>query len=235
MADYPVQGAGPSTVSGSGSGTQVHHREGFVTGNATATVIGAVSTLHAISIFAEGNGQYNQFIDGVAGTTSAFADYGGTVVGTVKATSTAHGLSTGDYITIEAGSNYKGLKAITVIDANNFYFTATWVANDGAIHWTRGDYIIITQACTALISVTLSVTPETTNDVFAFKVYVGSAPMDNFCVETKLVSSTTLQNIALSGIYDCLINDRIWLGVINNTGAGDITIKHGNISVLQIP
>jgi hypothetical protein len=72
---------------------------------------------------------------------SAFADYSGTVSGTVKATSTAHGRSTGDSVIISGTVNYNGAKTITVIDADNFYFTATWVANETTGWWTLSGYV----------------------------------------------------------------------------------------------
>jgi len=61
---------------------------------------------------------------------SAFADYGGTVAGTVKATSTGHGLSAGTTVNIAIANTeyYDGVYTVTYIDANSFYFTATWVA-----------------------------------------------------------------------------------------------------------
>ena len=70
-------------------------------------------------------------------TISAFANYGTTVAGTVKATSTAHGLSAGTTagIVISGTTNYNGTYTVTYIGANTFYFTATWVATEVG-HWT---------------------------------------------------------------------------------------------------
>lgn len=61
---------------------------------------------------------------------TAFADYGATVTGTVKATRAAHGLTTGDVITQSGTTSYNGNFEVTVIDADNYYFTDTWVADD---------------------------------------------------------------------------------------------------------
>jgi len=67
----------------------------------------------------------------VQGSITAFADYSGTVAGTVKVTSNAHGLTTGWPVTISGTTSYNATyTSVTVIDANNFYVTATWVAND---------------------------------------------------------------------------------------------------------
>jgi len=65
-------------------------------------------------------------------TISAFADYSGTVAGTVKATSALHGFSVGTTanVVITGTANYNGTYTVTYIDANSFYFTATFVATE---------------------------------------------------------------------------------------------------------
>jgi len=65
-------------------------------------------------------------------TITAFADYGSTITGTVKATSVAHDLETGMYVTIAASTSYNGQFLVTRIDADNFYFTAVWLSDDGS-------------------------------------------------------------------------------------------------------
>lgn len=77
-----------------------------------------------------------------SGSITAFADYSGTVAGTIKATDATHGLVTGDVITITTltGSDYAGTYTVTRIDADTFYFTATWVAT-GTASWVQLFYI----------------------------------------------------------------------------------------------
>ena len=75
-----------------------------------------------------GNMWITIFTDDVAIT--AFADYSGTVAGTVKVTATAHGFSTDDTALIGNTTNYNGSYTITRIDANNFYITCAWAVND---------------------------------------------------------------------------------------------------------
>jgi hypothetical protein len=71
-------------------------------------------------------------------TVSAFSDYGTTVFGTVKATSSSHGLITGMFVDLIGSTHYSGEHYVTRIDNNNFYFTADWVSNDGSITGTKG-------------------------------------------------------------------------------------------------
>ena len=70
---------------------------------------------------------------------TAFADHSGTVSGTVLATSTAHGLLTGDLATIKDGSigAYDGDEVVTKVTDDTFYFTATFSATETAtVQWT---------------------------------------------------------------------------------------------------
>jgi len=69
----------------------------------------------------------------LSGTISTFADYNATVVGTTKVTcSASHGLATGDRVTITSkpDSYYDGNYSITVVDADEFYFTKAYSAED---------------------------------------------------------------------------------------------------------
>ena len=71
--------------------------------------------------------------DGDGGTISSFADYNSTVSGTTKVTcSTSHGLETGDRVSItsEPDSYYDGNYSITKVDADEFYFTKAYSAED---------------------------------------------------------------------------------------------------------
>ncbi len=63
---------------------------------------------------------------------TAFADYTVTFAGTVKVTCATHLLVTGMYVIIAGSTSYDGTFLVTRIDADNFYITATWVADDGA-------------------------------------------------------------------------------------------------------
>ena len=61
---------------------------------------------------------------------SAFTNYSSTVLGTTLVTSNTHGLVTGMYVIISGTTNYNGEYYVTRVDANTFYITKTFVAND---------------------------------------------------------------------------------------------------------
>lgn len=206
----------------------------FLFDNAVVTSIYTVNTVHVINELAQGHFGGVEFVAGSAGTTSAFADYGGTVSGTVKATSVGHGLLTGDIIAIENGANYKGVFTITVIDTDNFYFTATWVANDGVTNWQMADYFKVTKTGNILITSSFSVRPEVPNDVFIFQNYVNDVINPHARSEVKLKVAADLQLVSLTSIDPVVVGDRIWMSVQNITGAGDLYIKHANFSIVEL-
>ena len=74
---------------------------------------------------------------------TAFADYSGTVTGTVLVTSVAHGLLSGDQAVIASTTSYDGQYKVTKVTADTFYITATFVADDatGTSQWTSRKYL----------------------------------------------------------------------------------------------
>lgn len=68
----------------------------------------------------------------VATNITAFADYSATVSGTVLVTSASHLVETGMSVTIAGTTNYDGFYSATKVNANTYYITATWVADDAA-------------------------------------------------------------------------------------------------------
>ena len=78
--------------------------------------------------------KYDTFQGGgdLSGTITAFIDYNGSVSGTTRVASTAHGLATGDRVTITSSpdSYYDGNYTITITSADSFYFTKTYSGED---------------------------------------------------------------------------------------------------------
>jgi hypothetical protein len=83
-------------------------------------------------------GIYSLLLDDYYGTVSgvfkcgitAFSDYGGTVPGTVLAASQGHGIDVATDVIIGGTTSYNGTFAVTVVDADSFYFFDTWVADE---------------------------------------------------------------------------------------------------------
>jgi len=111
----------------------------FVDAEATAKIITNSASKSIFTINATKT-MYGAFLCGGGtedtGPIASFADYGGTVTGTVLATDVAHGRSTGDVVAITDTANYNGTYAITKVSDDTFYFTATWVATETG-NWTN--------------------------------------------------------------------------------------------------
>ena len=78
------------------------------------------------------------YLNATCKAISAFADYSGTVAGTVLATSSSHGLPAGitTGLRIAGTINYDGNSyTVTYVDANHFYFTHAWDGDDGPAWW----------------------------------------------------------------------------------------------------
>jgi hypothetical protein len=116
--------------------------EAYINGGATATINETANTPILVRGFTAGTLSGWTYVAGTAGAITAYANYGGTVPGTVRVTSAAHGLLTGDIISIRGCTNYLGIFAITKIDNNSFYIFDTWVADDGASDWDKGAYLL---------------------------------------------------------------------------------------------
>lgn len=76
-------------------------------------------------------------VDVESSTILSFADYSGTVSGTVLATtSSAHNLITGNYVSIEDTSNYDNEFEATKLSDTTFYFTSDWNGTEtGTAYW----------------------------------------------------------------------------------------------------
>lgn len=89
---------------------------------------------------AVGNYSLSFLSSGELNSINQFSDYSGTVAGTVLATNSdpwGFGLVAGVYtgIRITGTDHYNGTYSITVIDANNFYFTHAWNGDDTVWCW----------------------------------------------------------------------------------------------------
>jgi len=73
------------------------------------------------------------------GTGGSITDYSGTVAGTILISQSAiTGLTTGDEVIIFG--DYFGTYSITTVSTKSFYVTATYVANESNVVWSRQEY-----------------------------------------------------------------------------------------------
>jgi hypothetical protein len=121
-----------NNITGSDNAAQGYHA---LFNNTTGTINSAQGNY---ALWSNTTGYYNTAIGYYAlynlrptsAAITSFADYGATVAGTVKATSVGHGLTGTTTKRISGTVNYNGLKSVTVIDNDSFYFTSTWLGTE---------------------------------------------------------------------------------------------------------
>jgi len=158
-------------------------------------------------------------------TISEFSDYSGTVAGTVKVKTTAsHNLKTGMYVVISGTTSYNGTYYVTYIDADEFYITATWVADDATGDLAYDSRNILFKCATANTSGTFTAdlaaakwTIDISRPSFGYK-YQYDLPSDclrfyipdveDFAVEGKLFLTDDTE-VNIQYIYKCT-DTTIW-------------------------
>ena len=210
-----------------------YYGEAYIYNSSTATVIETADTPIALKADILGG-----TLDGftfAAGSTAgitAYADYSGTVAGTILATST-HGLTTGDTITIRGTTNYNGIFAITVVDSTHFYFTDTWVADDGASDFDQPARIIAGTGATGTYAATwqMSTAPASACTLI-WKMNRNTVPCYKSTAERKYAIND-LDTCSSSCIFTIADGDIIWLSV-QSSDTGNITNKHGEFYLLRL-
>lgn len=210
-----------------------YYGEAYIYNNSDATVIETADTPIALRVNIL-SGTLDGFTFGAGSTAAitAYADYSGTVAGTVLATST-HGLATGTIVTIRGTTNYNGIFAITVVDSTHFYFTDTWVADDGASDFdqparlTAGAGAAGTYASTWQMS-----TAPASACTLIWKMNRNTVPCYKSTAERKYAIND-LDTCSSSCIFTVADGEIIWLSV-QSSDTGNITNKHGEFYLLRL-
>lgn len=208
--------------------------EMIVTAQTVATIETA-STPHAMVAWATGAVADWTFTAGITGAITAYADYSGTVAGTVKATCVGHGLTTGDFITIRGTTNYNGVFEITTIDSDEFYFTDTWVADDGASDFEMGDYLTPNAGVEGDYHITWQISGSEgggAGGTFHFRVYADATEATKLTTQRKF-SNNDVGSMGGTAIITVAASDRIWMA-LESDGTNDLTIEHANINLHRV-
>lgn len=212
-----------------------NYGEIYLAENGTATTITSANEDQLIENFTEGLTSGFTFEASSNGVISAFADYSGTVSGTVKVTDTGHGLSDLDCISITGTTSYNGIFGITKIDNDNFYITDTWVADDATGTWQQGSALRNTSGETHLYKVTISLSLASagSNKEFEVSIYIGDTRQTKTLAHRKF-SATDIGVISLTGILSVANNDFVVIAVRGLTDATNITFENGNMNLIRI-
>lgn len=192
--------------------------------------IDTINAWHALSSFTAGGTVGNATVNqGLDGAITAYADYSGTVAGTVLATSAAHGLTTGDWLTQTGTTNYNGVFQITVVDAGTYYFVDTWVADDGASTFHHGSHIVVDQRGDYAISAAFSAASAGINKVFDFAIFKNGTIVTGSKIQRKFATGGDVGAFPMAALVTVEKNDVLYFVMRNITDATNITISEGNL------
>lgn len=231
------------TVSNAITFTSANYGEMYMYDNSTACVIDTANVYHAVyNTFGNNDGTLAPNRDtscftykaGVGYTITAFADYGGTVTGTVKVTtSSTHALLAGEPVTITGTTNYNGTYLVGgSIDNTNFYVTATWVSDDATGSVRRPATLRVLKTGIYHAEFNLGGTSVSVNDIIKFELNRNLTHLDN--IGRKVEWTTNNRMSSAGGLVSITANDYIWLSVKNISGSGDVTISSCNVNLKRV-
>jgi hypothetical protein len=208
------------------------YAEMYMNANSTALTNETANTPILSRLWTTGSLSGWTFVPGTTGAITAFSNYGGTVTGTVRATSAAHGLVTGDVISIRGTTNYNGVFVVTRIDNTYFYFTDTWVADDGASDWDKGAYLLAGASAAGVYKATwtlsLNVTVFQSSNVIP-QLYV-NATACNKCRGKEFVgTSDECNDLSGQSFLTIAAGDKVFLAVTCSNANADPVLQYGSV------
>lgn len=205
--------------------------------NVTATTIDTNNVYKAVRQFSTGLVSGFTFDAGDTKAITAYANYGGTVTGTVRATSGTHGLVTGNIITILGTTNYNGTYSITKIDDNSFYFTKAWVSNDATGNWYRPSSLKANTGSAGTYRLSFNITADgaAAGETYKIEANRGVTALDNIASERNFAAGADYGQVTAGGLVTVADGDVIWLSLKQTSAGNDnITIRHANMNIVRI-
>jgi len=215
-------------------GADADYAEMYLNANGTASTIETANTPIALRQFTTGSLQNFTFDAGSTAAISAYADYDGTVAGTVLATST-HGLTTGDIISIRGTTNYNGIFQITVVDSTHFYFTDTWAGDDGASDFDEPSHLVAGTTAAGEYMVTWNMSSAEgggAGSTFTFAAYINATIHAKSRVQRKFANNDVG---AFGGCGEMTIAAGDWIFLTaSSSGTNAITNSYGAFMLTRL-
>lgn len=231
---YFQDGAGVESTVQTSESSVAEYGEMYLNNNSTATTIEQANQPVGVRYFSQGSLNGFTFGAGSTGAITAYADYSGTVAGTVKATDVGHGLTTGDFVVIRGTTNYNGVFQITKIDDDNFYFTDTWVADDGASDWEQPSYLQHTSGTSIDFAVQWCMSSTKgagTSATATYSLYVNTT-QDAPSIVQRQFSTSDVGAFSGQAIVTLSAGDRVFM-VMQSSNTDDITNNYGSVQIRQ--
>lgn len=227
-----------SAITDTGTGNEIDsfsRGEYYVEDGSSAMTIDNQNEWHAVTDF-DTSAHLKDFstVAGVVGTNiTAWADQGG---GVIRATTgAAHGLTTGDVVTITNTTNYNGVYIVTVIDTTNFDITATWVADDAQGTYRRPSALKMDATAYGAIgiydiTVPISSSAAVANKDYEYAIFV-NATIHGGAKSKRRFGNIDTGSMPVGGLVDLEPGDIVWIGVRNVTDASNITNVNVNLKL----
>lgn len=199
--------------------------------NLSTTTINTQNVFHAIRQFSDVFSSGFTFAEGSEGATTVFLDYSSTVPGTVLATDGTHGLSTGGIITLTGTTNYNDVFQITVVDADSFYFTDTFVADDATGNWYQGDHYTANPGTGGLYKAefhTYGKPDAGTNQDYEFEFFIDTTAQENVEAARRFANSNDVGTLGGGGLVTIEDGATLWMGIQSTSGTQNFTFTHLN-------
>jgi hypothetical protein len=206
--------------------------EMYFDNNAVATVMETANSPIGVLNYTAGTLRGWTFGAGSTNGITAYADYSGTVAGTVLVTSAGHGLSTGDFVVIRGTTNYNGVFQATVVDASNFYITVTWVADDGASDFDQPSYLEYTSGPSLNFQLSFGVSTTKgagTPATVIWTWYVNTTAQDKSRIQRK-IPATDVGAISGNCIITAQGGDRVFL-TMTSDNTDNLTNSYGAVTL----
>lgn len=215
--------------------------EMYLFDNTTETSIEAVDQWHGAGGQSAGDLVGWTFEAAAVADISSFADYSGTVAGTILATTAApHGFATGDPICIVGtnvaigGANeYAGVYLVTTVSTTEFYFTnAGWNATTTAKAILPDRLVAGASAAgTYFIQGAGSAVSAAGSKTYDLQAFVNATSVDRIKVRVDAKSVGEFSSVAGHGTAVVATGDVVWLAAKGITDATNLTLRNGNTYV----
>jgi hypothetical protein len=199
---------------------------------ATDTDINVANQYHAISGLFSGDDNSNwSFVAGSVGSGTITTAAAGAAINIADV---AHGLSTGDYVTVQS-VNHSGTKVVTKVDADNFTVAIAYVG-DEACFWQEGDYLLAGNNSSGFYRFSFSTSLISAGNLktYKFEIVHNEDHIDESASERKIGTGADIGSMGSGGIHEITAGDRVFLTVKNIGDTTNLTLVHANISFSRI-
>lgn len=174
------------------------------------------------------------FTAGLTGPIASVAE-GTASDGKVTVTDAAHGLLTGDIITIVNSTDYDGQFIVTKLTADTFEIAETWVQSRTGT-WNEGDYLTIVSAGVYAVDWNVSAqSASSTVENYKIEPVHQITDVDEAAAEAQVDNGAGISVFGSGAIHTFAAGDRIWIKLKQETtGTDNITFTHGSVRVRRV-